>query len=137
MTGRSEARIHPFPRPPVRVGSGGKGILLQIPVYQKLSKGKQTFFSLYFCVRSCCIWAYSHLLQLCVLLLCCHCCAFHCIIALHCSSRLLVSLCGQGGFCCSTVLRYNLISSIPLFLLSLRGFSLEDVTQMLICRGKK
>ena len=89
VTGRSEARIHPFPRPPVRVGSGGKGILLQIPVYQKLSKGKQTFFSLYFCVCSCCIWAYSHLLQSRTLLPCYHYCAFHHIIVLQYPSKMV------------------------------------------------
>ena len=31
----------PLPRPHLRVGSGGKGILLEIPVYLRPSKGKQ------------------------------------------------------------------------------------------------
>jgi len=31
----------PFPRPHLRVGSGGEGILLEIPVYLKPSAGKQ------------------------------------------------------------------------------------------------
>ena len=30
-----------LPRPHLRVGSGGKGILLEIPAYLRLSEGKQ------------------------------------------------------------------------------------------------
>lgn len=37
----------PLPRPHLRVGSGGGGILLQIPAYLRLSKGKQYFFPLF------------------------------------------------------------------------------------------
>jgi len=33
-----------LPSPHLRVGSGGVGILLEIPVYMRLSKGKQFFF---------------------------------------------------------------------------------------------
>jgi len=34
----------PLPRPLLRVGSGGEGILLEIPVYLRPSGGKQLFF---------------------------------------------------------------------------------------------
>ena len=34
----------PLPRPHLRVGSGSKGISLEIPVYLRPSKGKQIFF---------------------------------------------------------------------------------------------
>ena len=34
----------PLPRPHLRVGSGGEGILLQIPAYLRPSEGKQFFF---------------------------------------------------------------------------------------------
>ena len=33
------------PHPHLRIGSGGKGILLEIPAYLRSSKGKQLFFS--------------------------------------------------------------------------------------------
>jgi len=33
-----------LPRPHLRVGQGGKGILLEIPAYLRFSKGKQFFF---------------------------------------------------------------------------------------------
>ena len=52
----------PPPRPHLRVGSGGEGSFLEIPVYLRPSKGKQLFF-LCFCVHSCCIWTCSPLLQ--------------------------------------------------------------------------
>ena len=47
----------PLPRPHLRVGSGGKGILLEIPAYWRPSKRKQFFF-LCFCIHSFCIWAW-------------------------------------------------------------------------------
>ena len=50
--------------------------LLEIPVCVRPSEGKQI---LYFCTRSCCVWVSPHLLQPRTLLLCCYCCAFHCI----------------------------------------------------------
>jgi len=65
------------------VGSGGKGILLEIPAYLRPSEGEQLFF---LCFRiHCCTWAYAHLLQPGTLLglPCCYCCVFHHIIALH------------------------------------------------------
>ena len=42
-----------LPRLHVRVGSGGKGISLEIPAYLRPSKGKQILF--FVCVQSCCI----------------------------------------------------------------------------------
>jgi len=65
------------------IGSGGKGILLEIPAYLRPSEGEQLFF---LCFRiHCCTWAYAHLLQPGTLLglPCCYCCVFHHIIALH------------------------------------------------------
>ena len=79
VTVRGGARIHPFPGLILRVGSGGRGIFLKIPVYLRPSEGKQL---LYFCIH-CCIWAYSHLLWPRALPLCCYCYTFHCITALH------------------------------------------------------
>ena len=38
----------PLPRPHLNVGSGGEGILLEIPAYRRPSKGK-LFFSLFLC----------------------------------------------------------------------------------------
>ena len=43
----------PLPRPHLRVGSGGKSILLEIPAHLRPSKGKQIFF-LCFCIHVCC-----------------------------------------------------------------------------------
>jgi len=51
----------PLPRPHLRVGSGGRSILLEIPAYLRPSKGKHFFF-FYFCVHGCCIWFCSPLL---------------------------------------------------------------------------
>ena len=75
----------PLPRSHLRVGSGDKGISLEIPVYLRLFKGKQLFF-LCFCVHSCCIWAHLLLLQPRILPPCYYCCAFFCVIALQASS---------------------------------------------------
>jgi len=47
----------PLPRPRLRVSSGGKGIVLEIPVYLRPSKGKL----LYFFALGCCVWAYPWL----------------------------------------------------------------------------
>ena len=52
----------PLPRPHLRVGSWGKCILPEIPVYLRPSDSKRIFF-LCFCVHSCCIWACPCLLQ--------------------------------------------------------------------------
>ena len=70
----------PLPSLHLRVGSGGEGVLLEIPAYLRPSKGKQ-LFSLHFCVHGCCIWACYHLLQLMTVLLYL-CCTFHHIIVL-------------------------------------------------------
>jgi len=51
----------PLPRLHLRVGRGGKGILLEVPAYLRPSKGKQFFFPC-FCIHDCCIWAHFHLL---------------------------------------------------------------------------
>ena len=61
-------------RPHLRVGSGVKGILLEIPVYLKPSKGKQIFFFPFVSVST---EAYPCLLQPRTLLLYCHFCIFH------------------------------------------------------------
>ena len=54
----------PLPRPHLRAGSGSEGISLGIPVYLRPSKGKsKLFFSICFCIDSCYIWLYPHLLQ--------------------------------------------------------------------------
>ena len=66
----------PLPRLYLRVGSGCKGILLEISAYLRVSKGKQI---LSFISVPLAIWANPHLLQPRTLLLCCHCCAFYCI----------------------------------------------------------
>jgi len=42
----------PLSRPHLRVGIGGKGILLEILVYVKPSEGKYFF---HFCIYNCCI----------------------------------------------------------------------------------
>jgi len=70
----------PFPSPHLRVGSGGEGISLEIPVYLRPSKGKQIFFFC-FCVYACCSGAYVHLLQPRIVSPCYYCCAFHHVIA--------------------------------------------------------
>jgi len=44
----------PLPRPHLRVGSGGEGILLEIPVYLRPSESKQ-LLSPYFCAHGCCV----------------------------------------------------------------------------------
>ena len=93
----------PLPRPHLRVGSEDKGILLDIPVYQRPSRGKQFFF-LCFCIHSCCVWACSHLLQPRIVLLCCYCCTFHHVIALHCVVSVLVSHC---AFCKINLHKYS------------------------------
>ena len=79
----------PLPRPHLRAGSGGKDILLVIPVNLRSSKGKQLVFF---------VWlVFLHLLILCPWLLCLglsslqlrallphyHWCAFHQIIVLY------------------------------------------------------
>jgi len=71
----------PLPRPHLRVGSGGRGILLEIPVNMRPSKGMQIFF-LCFSAHSCCIWSCSHLLQPQALPLHHYCCTLHHIILL-------------------------------------------------------
>jgi len=53
----------PLPSPHLRAGSGGEGILLEIPVYLRPSKGKLFFFPLCFCFHGCSIWVCCHLLQ--------------------------------------------------------------------------
>jgi len=58
---RGLTQAPPFPRPNLRGGSGDEGILLEIPVYLRPSKGKKCFF-LCFCISSCCIWACSCML---------------------------------------------------------------------------
>ena len=65
-------------QPSFKACSGGEGILLEIPVCLGPSEGKQLFFLCFF-AYGCCIWANPHLLQPWTLLLCCHCCAFHCV----------------------------------------------------------
>jgi len=76
----------PLPRPHLRVGSRGKGIVLEIPAYWRSSKGKQFFFFC-FCVPTCCIWACSHLLQPRIVLLCYYCYTFHRVIGEIADSR--------------------------------------------------
>ena len=44
----------PLPRPHLSVGSGGKGILLEVPAYLRLSKGKQILF-LFMCLWLLCL----------------------------------------------------------------------------------
>ena len=84
------SRDSPLPRPHLRVGSRGDGILLEIPVYLWPLGGKLWFvfflfllLPLFFFIYSCCIWNYTHLLQPGALLHCCCCCVFHHVIALH------------------------------------------------------
>ena len=48
----------PLPRPHLRVGSGGKGISLEIPADLRPFKDKQFLFPL--CIYGCCVWACSH-----------------------------------------------------------------------------
>ena len=64
----------PLPRSHLRVGSGGEGVLLEIPAYLRPSEGKQLFF-LCFCVCGCCVWVCPFLLQSRTLPACCYCCA--------------------------------------------------------------
>ena len=59
------SQVSPLPRPCLRAGSGGKGILLGIPAYLRLSRSKQILF-LCFYAYSCCI---CFLLAFCFLLL--------------------------------------------------------------------
>jgi len=72
----------PLPRPLLRVGSGGRVILLEIPAYLRPSEGKQPFF-LCFCVHSCCSWAYPLLLRPTTSPPCYYCCAFCSTIVLQ------------------------------------------------------
>jgi len=44
VTGRGWSQDPPLPRPHLKVGSGGEGILLEIPAYLRPLKGKQLFF---------------------------------------------------------------------------------------------
>jgi len=60
-------QVPPLPRPHLRVGSGGEGILWGILTYLRSSKGKQFFccFSVgwfVFAFLGFFIWAYTHLL---------------------------------------------------------------------------
>ena len=66
----------PFPRPHLRVGSGDKGILLEILDYLRSSEGKQIFL-LCFCIHECCTWACPHLLHAKILPACYYCCTLH------------------------------------------------------------
>jgi len=52
----------PLPSPHLRLGSGGEGILLEIPACLGPSEGKQLFF-LCFCAHSCHVLANPHFLQ--------------------------------------------------------------------------
>ena len=60
---KGRSQVPTLPRPHLRVGSGGKDILLEIPAYLRPSKGKQIFFFSFVSV-SVSIWAYPCLLQL-------------------------------------------------------------------------
>ena len=100
---RGGTRIHPFPRPHLRVGGGGKDIPLEFPVYLRTFKDKQLFSPLWDSV--CCTWARPHLLQPGTLLLCCYCYVFHCIILLHhvslwsfISRNLTLAVCCRSGW---------------------------------------
>ena len=79
----------PLPRPHLRVGSGGNGILLEISAYLRPSKGKQHFsfffffFLLCLSVNGSCVWMYPHLQQPRTLSSCYHCCTFYYVIALQ------------------------------------------------------
>ena len=72
----------PLPKPHLRVGSGGKDFLLEVPAYQRPSESKQFFF-LCFCIYGCDVWACSYLLPSGIVLLHSYCCSFHHITALH------------------------------------------------------
>ena len=69
----------PLPAPHLRVGSRGKGILLEIPAYQRISKGKQFFF-----ISASMTAVFGLVFICCSLRLCYCCCTFHHIIALQC-----------------------------------------------------
>ena len=72
----------PFPRPHLRLSSGDKSILFEVPVYLRSSKGKQFFFLCFF-IHGCCIQSCSHLFQPRVVPPCCYCCIFHHVASLH------------------------------------------------------
>ena len=59
----------PLPRPHLRVGSGGNGVLLEISVWVWSSEGKQLLF-LNFCAYGCYVWVNLYLLHSVTLLLC-------------------------------------------------------------------
>lgn len=71
----------PLPRPHLRVGSGGEGILLEISVYLRSSEGKQLLSLI--SVSMAVAFEQTHSLQPRTVLLCCCCCAFHCVTPLH------------------------------------------------------
>jgi len=71
----------PLPRPHLRAGSRGEGVLLEIPAYLWPANGKQIFF-LCFCVCGCCVWACPHLLQPRIVPPHYYCCTFQHIITL-------------------------------------------------------
>ena len=71
----------PLPRPHLRVGSGGKDVLLEIPAYVRPSKGKQ-FFSFVSVSIAAVFYAYAYLLQP-KTLPPCYCCTSHPITALQ------------------------------------------------------
>jgi len=75
-------------RPHLRVGSGGESILLEMPGYLRPSKDKQilSFVS----VSTALVFEISSL-QPRALLLCYHCCAFHCVVVARPEMK------GEGG----------------------------------------
>uniref|UniRef100_A0A8C9ELT5 Peroxisomal trans-2-enoyl-CoA reductase n=1 Tax=Pavo cristatus TaxID=9049 RepID=A0A8C9ELT5_PAVCR len=60
-----------LPRFHLRVGSGGKGVLVEVLAYLRPSEGKQLLFFISV------VGAFGHVLSCCSLGLCCHCCTFH------------------------------------------------------------
>lgn len=71
----------PLPRIHLSIGSGHKGILLEIPAYLRSSEGKQLLSLI--SVSMAVAFEQTHLLQPRTVLLCCCCCAFHCVTPLH------------------------------------------------------
>jgi len=87
----------PLPRSHLSVGSGGEGILLEIHVYLRYSKGKcflllLLLFIIFSCV-CCCIWTYPCLLQPWILLLCFYCFIFYCITHIYIQMSKCVCVC--------------------------------------------
>jgi len=99
--GDDGARIHPF-QTSFKVGSGGRGILLEIPVCLRYSKGKQIFFfPLFLCQWL--LYLGLSLLQLRTLLPCYHCCALRCILMLQTSNRINAWGLGGGSWSVATI----------------------------------